>query len=596
MKNCLKCGAENSDKARFCENCGAPFQLRCPACNVTLERESNFCPNCGANLKKAAVAPAPVVPPLKPATPAAPETAVSESAISEPICESNGKSPLKESLKDIFEKVFYYVRLSLTPLLALIMFIMSFFGVTTLDLNDNVSANIDLSGLDLSSSAQKAIEAEISDLEISSLQIIEGAFARIDPKSDEKVLKDFKQYIQDNATKRQEAKLNGSDTEEFAEAYIELLEDYNVLLLMSMETLAENTPSFTLQLFEMAGFALLQIGLTLALFIVSLIRFINDLTNKEKNRRMPFKLLLCTLGSAICFGFLVRLIMQCEIGSGLKTIIILGLIAVLAEIGFAVAAKELTFTRRNVLSVVAAGVGIAFILPLMTFACAPLLTAAFENGGLKYTENFVAGHLVESWDFWKLAESMEKLGESMYGTAEEAIPAILDGSYSEDLSILNPAYMGVLGTREGEVGFAVLGIVLQIVTVVFLIVAAFGFINRINAIRNNKSASLLFPILTLSINIAILVLSIVYANLANDALEKTALDYNASVAAALIVFTVFSVLDLVQAIVFKYLCSSRVAASKGQAPTPNPAPDFISTKAEQANTAAVSLENDLYDN
>ena len=44
---CLKCKAENPDRARFCLECGASFGLRCTGCGAELPSKARFCLECG---------------------------------------------------------------------------------------------------------------------------------------------------------------------------------------------------------------------------------------------------------------------------------------------------------------------------------------------------------------------------------------------------------------------------------------------------------------------------------------------------------------------------------------------------------------------
>lgn len=50
---CLKCGAENDETNKFCENCGSKLVKSrvCPKCNSKFDKAIKFCPNCGAKLK-----------------------------------------------------------------------------------------------------------------------------------------------------------------------------------------------------------------------------------------------------------------------------------------------------------------------------------------------------------------------------------------------------------------------------------------------------------------------------------------------------------------------------------------------------------------
>src|SRR5690349_17573415 len=45
---CLRCTAENPEDARFCEECGARFELACPSCGQPVTPGKKFCRSCGA--------------------------------------------------------------------------------------------------------------------------------------------------------------------------------------------------------------------------------------------------------------------------------------------------------------------------------------------------------------------------------------------------------------------------------------------------------------------------------------------------------------------------------------------------------------------
>lgn len=49
---CPGCGAENSAKLQFCEQCGTALTKTCPACGQTVSAQARFCGHCGANLKE----------------------------------------------------------------------------------------------------------------------------------------------------------------------------------------------------------------------------------------------------------------------------------------------------------------------------------------------------------------------------------------------------------------------------------------------------------------------------------------------------------------------------------------------------------------
>ena len=49
-KQCIKCGAEISEKAKHCSECGASQMLTCPKCGEVVSSKAKFCANCGAKL------------------------------------------------------------------------------------------------------------------------------------------------------------------------------------------------------------------------------------------------------------------------------------------------------------------------------------------------------------------------------------------------------------------------------------------------------------------------------------------------------------------------------------------------------------------
>ena len=47
---CPACQHENSEAAKFCEECGRRFSGRCPSCGCDVAPSANFCPECGQRL------------------------------------------------------------------------------------------------------------------------------------------------------------------------------------------------------------------------------------------------------------------------------------------------------------------------------------------------------------------------------------------------------------------------------------------------------------------------------------------------------------------------------------------------------------------
>src|SRR6516162_661772 len=48
---CAKCGAENPDRAKFCEECASPFTRRCGSCNTENSPSAKFCIECAKPLE-----------------------------------------------------------------------------------------------------------------------------------------------------------------------------------------------------------------------------------------------------------------------------------------------------------------------------------------------------------------------------------------------------------------------------------------------------------------------------------------------------------------------------------------------------------------
>ncbi len=47
---CSKCGVENRQAARFCDDCGSPLQPQCGSCGALNRLAAKFCDGCGASL------------------------------------------------------------------------------------------------------------------------------------------------------------------------------------------------------------------------------------------------------------------------------------------------------------------------------------------------------------------------------------------------------------------------------------------------------------------------------------------------------------------------------------------------------------------
>jgi class 3 adenylate cyclase/tetratricopeptide (TPR) repeat protein len=69
--NCLNCGTENNEGAKFCNECGNPLAISCPNCGHQNQPGSKFCSECGTRLQEI-----PAPPPAVSQAPASPDTLV----------------------------------------------------------------------------------------------------------------------------------------------------------------------------------------------------------------------------------------------------------------------------------------------------------------------------------------------------------------------------------------------------------------------------------------------------------------------------------------------------------------------------------------
>src|SRR6516225_493285 len=51
---CAKCGAENRESAKFCNECAAPIEASCSECGAKNRLGAKFCDECGTALRDAA--------------------------------------------------------------------------------------------------------------------------------------------------------------------------------------------------------------------------------------------------------------------------------------------------------------------------------------------------------------------------------------------------------------------------------------------------------------------------------------------------------------------------------------------------------------
>src|SRR5260370_12403655 len=63
---CSKCGVENREGAKFCNECAAPLAVKCPACAAVNKPGAKFCDECGTALSASPQPPAFKLQPAQP--------------------------------------------------------------------------------------------------------------------------------------------------------------------------------------------------------------------------------------------------------------------------------------------------------------------------------------------------------------------------------------------------------------------------------------------------------------------------------------------------------------------------------------------------
>ena len=61
--HCTACGHANSERTKFCGECGSPIAARCASCDTPLSPGVKFCGECGAKISGSAAAGPPASPP-----------------------------------------------------------------------------------------------------------------------------------------------------------------------------------------------------------------------------------------------------------------------------------------------------------------------------------------------------------------------------------------------------------------------------------------------------------------------------------------------------------------------------------------------------
>ena len=533
MKTCPRCAFENKDGAKYCVKCGQILDKHCPKCDSVVEPDELYCHVCGTRLDGKRVCPA-------------------CNAANEPdsaFCENCGtplnlSGPAAVRPKPVQKKsasgkrIFDIVRASVALAFSLIMFISCFFSVGQIN-PSNVLESLQLEG--------------IGYVDVSSVDIIEGAFATLDPKTFSELEADLNSYMIEHLSDKEKELLGNGTTLQKNTILVNLLEDYNILKLMAAEEATEYAVSMKAELWALAVFSLIYILLSLAFFIVSLVDFIQVILGKKRIRHTLI-LNICLLASLLGLNFLLRMIlspMWNDMGAGISAVFLFGLLLIGLEIAWRIAGGELRFAKKQLVSYISTGVGAVITLVVLFLAAGSIVTVSCSMPHL--SESFKGGYSSSTLAGGLDALLQAKDDPSIYGQAENYILAIFtsfNDSYTLLWSGLSPAMMGVLGNMEIETFSAIIGVVSEVLTIALIVVSALAFMDSFKAIADGRKTKLVYPILILSLALVLLGISIVYSVFINKAMaEFTAFSYKVRPSVPFILCVSFAVIQLIQRIV-----------------------------------------------
>lgn len=527
MKLCKQCNNENSDDAFFCVSCGAKLETDPPETTKSVIAVS------------------------EPAdTPKAAEYSDEKPQKEVPMVETKAKRHFGKNVT----KVLDIVQASLMLALTLVMFIMSFMSVTKVSPTRAESSSsfeeIDLGNLDGLEGLTDTIAFKASPIDI-----IEGAFARIDPEPEAEVIKDFAQYALDHLSERDQKvldSLTGNNPQIFRaiDIFTEIVEDYNVFKTGATLENVKLTPSDTVELWIGTAFSFAYIGLGFALFVVALVNFINVLRGKSPSYKGFFKVLLATLTVAVAFAFLLNM-MYGGIAFGIVTLLTLGIVALVVHVGFSVLFGEIAFEKSLVRRYVSAAIGAVFTLFMLSLAGGSLVKIFCTSGANEYAAGYNASYLGRAWN----AVELSIKNKEILGSAKDYIPARFSSTFLFSMkSALSPAMMGILGNLSVEGALAAVGILTELFCIGFIVVLALSLCDRVFGICRNRRAKLIYTILIPIFAFLLLAMTITYVIIVNQTMQSIEnIEYTANAAVPIVLICILAVAETVQRIVFAAL-------------------------------------------
>ena len=548
MKLCSSCSHENRDEANFCDSCGAPLAAVCENCGYENAPSANFCNNCGQKITKAET---PV--PMKPLSTAftSASTPVEKTP---PINHIRQTAPKRAFSLNAFlsGKLFKIIRSSLLLALATVMFILSFFTTTTIKGEDAYSYGDALTGI----AGVENFDLEEVELDITAVDYIEAAFYRLSPKPSTKIVNDFRSLVQKRAKKIPSSQLD--EAEEITEFICDVLEEFNVLKLLSSKEMTEESPSATLQFWVATGFIFIQMGLSATLVVLAILSLINAVCGKETKDK-PVFLLNALSAASLLFLCGFSNIFGADAGGAVIASLVLSLVALFIFFIEWVLQKQVVFEGKHLFRYIATATGVVFGILSLTLLCGGLLNAEFNCTG-RYatyaTMDYSGSGLIEAWDIFRVAEN----NSTMYGSIQELFESAVSSRTVE--LYMNPAYMGVLGNLVIEEKMTAFGILAYCVCTVGTLASAFALVNKVTAFMKGKKTNLFLDILVWVFTVATLVFAAIMSSIAMQATKNLeTYEYTVSLTAGIIFAVIFATLQVAARITFGILDNKKNKAT-----------------------------------
>lgn len=513
-KDCLKCGAENVDEYVFCSKCGSRLDgnEECGNCKNLVAEGTVFCPfcgkrmdgkikcnSCGEFISKGVFCP---VCGIKQNDSALPNNDLGGNYNGNFVPVKTSQVPIvpmtMSNVKDT--KVYNICKLALLTFLSLILFISSFFTVTSMEMNLPELEN------------QKKINVEIS-----SIQYIEALFFINQERTLEEVLVEFMEFAQDSIY-----------TESVTPAQVgRILSRFNVLKILTASENLSLSPHKSVEVVFAGIFMLLFILFTGAMLIVNVVRLILYLID---GKRFGNKLSIFNFAIPLVFSVVMHIFIKSSffaqaavstpiygvvMGATFITTIVFCLLALIV-----LGLDKFVFNETDITVGTLVSRGVGFVLASVM---AVIASGAIINTQMIYTNDYnlkvtvnVENNAFEFYNANDIYYNTETSNQTDYKNCINNLVENLKNMPNKNIRNMMAAIvipMGLLSLKETVEGFASVRIMMIFVPIVYSImllsIALLMGGCLLDIFLKKRKLSSIFHILSLVLFIALLVLTII---------------------------------------------------------------------------------------